>query len=72
MDNTSNQPSKFRTKNWSELDDDTQGTCNTNSRTKFKTSKLNSSSCHYNDTYILLSGSITVVGAGANAAAIAA
>ena len=37
LDNTSNQPSKFRTKNWVEINDDSQGTYNTNSQIKFKT-----------------------------------
>ena len=40
LDNTSNQPSKFRTKNWVEINDDSQGTYNTNSQIKFKTSML--------------------------------
>ena len=41
LDNTSNQPSKFRTENWVEINDDSQGTYNTNSQIKFKTSMLN-------------------------------
>ena len=31
LDNTPNQPSKFRTKNWVEINDDSRGTHNTNS-----------------------------------------
>ena len=38
LDNTPNQPSKFRTKNWVEINDDSRGTYNTNSQIKFKTS----------------------------------
>ena len=30
LDNTPNQPFKFRTKNWVEINDDAQGTYNTN------------------------------------------
>ena len=30
LDNTSNQPTKFRTKNWVEINDDARGTYNTN------------------------------------------
>ena len=30
LDNTSNQPTKFRTKNWVEMNDDALGTYNTN------------------------------------------
>ena len=31
LDNTSNQPSKFRTKNWVEINDESRGTYNGNS-----------------------------------------
>ena len=34
LENTANQPSKFKTKNWVEVNDDAHGTCNTNSGTK--------------------------------------
>ena len=37
LDNTSNQPSKFRTKNWIEINDESRGKCNGNSQIKFKT-----------------------------------
>ena len=47
LDNTWNQPSKFRTKNWVEINDDSHGTYNTNSEIKFKTSMLRSSLCNY-------------------------
>ena len=72
LDNATNQPSKFKTKNWVEKNDDARGTCNTNSQIKFKTSALKSSLCDYSDPYILVSGTITVVGARVEAAAIAA
>ena len=72
LENTTNQPSKFKTKNWIEKNDDARGTWNTNSQIKFKTSVLKSSLCDYSDPYILVSGTITVVGAKAEAAAIAA
>ena len=60
LDNTPNEPSKFRTKNWVEINDDSRGTDNTNSQIKFKTSMLRSSLCDYSDAYILVSGTITV------------
>ena len=41
LDNTPNQPTKFRTKYWVEVNDDTRGTYNTDSQIKFKNSKLN-------------------------------
>ena len=60
LDNTPNQPTKFRTKNWVEINADAHGTCNTNSKIRFKTSILRSSLCDYSDAYILVSGTITV------------
>ena len=68
-DNKSNQPSKFRTKNWAEINDESRGTYNVNSQIKFKTTMLKSSLCDYSDAYILLKGTITITGAGDDAAA---
>ena len=64
---TSNQPSKFRTKNWVEINDESRGTYNVNSQIKFKTTTLKSSLCDYSDAYILVKGTITITGAGADA-----
>ena len=64
LDNTPNQPTKFRTKNWVEINDNSRGTYNTNSPIKFKTSMSRSSLCDYSDAYILASGTITITGAG--------
>ena len=61
--------SKFRTKNWVEIDDESRGTYNVNRQIKFKTTMLKSSLCDYSDAYILLNGRITIIGAGDNAAA---
>ena len=69
IDDTSNQPSKFRTKNWVEINDESRGTYNANSQIKFKTAMLKSSLCDYSDAYILVKGRITITGAGADAAA---
>ena len=52
------------TKDWVEINDDTRGTYNTNSQIKFKTSMLKSSLCDYSDTYIVVSGTITVPNTG--------
>ena len=68
-DNKSNQPSKFRTKNWVEINDESRGTYNVNSQIKFKTTMLKSSLCDYSDAYILVKGTITIKRAGADAAA---
>ena len=69
IDDTSNQPSKFRTKNWVEINDESRGTYNVNSQIKFKTTMLKSSLYDYSDAYILAMGTITIDGAGADAAA---
>ena len=69
METTANQPTKFRTKNWAEINDDSRGMNNTNSQMKFKTSVLRSSLCDYSDGYILVSGTITITGAANDDAA---
>ena len=69
LDNTPNQPTKFKTKNCVEINDDSRGTYNTNSQNKFKTSLLRSNLCDYSNAYILLSGTISVTGARAYDAA---
>ena len=42
LDNTPNQPTKFRIKNWVEINDESHGMYNTNIQIKFKTSTLKS------------------------------
>ena len=39
-DNASNEPSKFRTRNWVEINDESRGTYNVNIQIKFKTTVL--------------------------------
>ena len=63
-----NQPSKFRTKNWVEINDD-QGGLYTSNNIKFKTTMLRSNLCDYADAYILVKGTITITGAGDDVAA---
>ena len=64
----SHQPSKFRTKNWVEIKDESRGTY-TGSDIKFKTTMLRSNLCDYADAYILVNGRITITGAGDDGAA---
>ena len=54
LDNAPNQPTKVRTKNWIEINDDSRGTHNTNSQIKFKTSMLRSILRDYSDAYIFV------------------
>ena len=63
LDNASNQPSKFRTRNWVEINDDSQGTY-TNANIKFKTTMLKSGLCNYADAYIFVKGKANITGAG--------
>ena len=60
LDNGSNQPSNFRTKNWIEIIDESRGTYPVTKQIKLKTSMLSSSLCNYSDTYILVKGNISV------------
>ena len=69
LDNASNQPSKFRTKNWVEINDESRGTYAVYKQIKFKTSMLRSSLCDYSDAYILVKGNITVNNTAADGAA---
>ena len=48
LDTWSNQPSKFRTTNWVEINDESRGTYNSND-IKFKTTRLRSNLCRYAD-----------------------
>ena len=58
LGNTPNRPSKSRTNNLVEINDDLHETYNTNSQIKFKTSMLKSSFCYYSNAYILFEGTI--------------
>ena len=63
LDSASNQPCKFGTRNWVEIDDESRGTY-TNNDIKFKTTMLRSNLCDYADAYIFVKGTITITGAG--------
>ena len=56
----SSEPSKFRTKNWVQINNESRGACSENSQVKFKKTMLKSSLCDYCDAYILVKGAITV------------
>ena len=69
LHDSSNKTSKFRTKNWVEINDESRGTYNDDKQIKFKTTMLKSSLCDYGDVYILFKGKITITGEGDDAAA---
>ena len=68
LGNVSNQPSKFKAKDWVEINDESRGTYTGNS-IKFKTTMLRSNLCDYADAYILANGTITITSSGDDDAA---
>ena len=70
LDSASNKPSKFRTRNWVEINDDIRGAYSPNKQIRFRAAMLRSSLCDYSDSYLLVKGNISVNNtAGAGAAA---
>ena len=68
FDNASDQSSKFRTRNWIEINDQSRGSYNTNSDIRFKITILKSSLCESSDAYIFVTGRIKITEAGDDAA----
>ena len=66
LESTSDNPPKFRTRNWIEIKDESRGNY-ANSDIIFKTTMLRSNLCDYADSYILVKGTMTITGAGDNA-----
>ena len=66
LNDGSNQPSKFRARNWVEINDESRGTY-TGKDIRFKTIMLRLNLCDYADSYIIVKGTITITGAGDNA-----
>ena len=60
LDDTTNQPSKFRTRNRVEINDESKGRYG-NSNIRLKTSIMRSNLCDYSDAYILAKRTITVL-----------
>ena len=69
LDSASNKPSKFRTRNWVEINDDIRGAYSPNKQIRFKTAMLRSSLCDYIDGYLLAKGNISVINTEAAGAA---
>ena len=72
MENTTNQPSKCKTKNCVGVNDDSRGTYNINSQIKFKTTMLKSTLCDYSYVYVLVKWTISFIVQGADAGGIQA
>ena len=68
LESTSDNPSKFRTRNWIEINYESRENY-ANSDIRFKTKMLRSNLCDYVDSYIIVKGIITITGVGDDAAA---
>ena len=63
LESKSDNLSKFRTRNWVEINDESRENY-ANSDIRFKTTMVKSNLCDYADLYILVKGTITITGAG--------
>ena len=68
VESASDNLSKFRTRNWVEINDESRGNY-ANRDIRFNTTMLRSGLCDYADSYILVKGTITITGARDDAAA---
>ena len=68
LESTSDNLSKFRTRNWVEINDESRGNY-ANCDSRFKTTMLRSNLCDCTDSYILVKRTITIIGERDNAAA---
>ena len=60
LDNIPDKVTKFITKKWAEIHDQSGETYNTNKQIRFKTSMLRSDLCDFSDACIVVKGKITV------------
>ena len=67
LNGSDNENSKFATKKWYIIDNESKGNYSHENPIKFLTSSLESSLCDYSDAYILVTENITVTGGDANA-----
>ena len=61
LDSAPNQPFKFRTRNWVEINDESKESYKPGSNINFKTTMVRSNLCDYADAYILVKGTITIL-----------
>ena len=66
LDNTENEYSTFATKKWCIINSESKGSYSHQNPIRFLTNSLESSLCDYSDTYILVTGNITVTGGDDN------
>ena len=66
LNDSNNENSKFATKKWYIIDNESKGNYSHHNPIKFLTKSIESSLCDYSDAYILVTGNITVTGGNAN------
>ena len=66
LNDSNNENSKFATKKWYIIDNESKGNYSHENPIKFLTSSLESSLCDYSDAYILVTGSISITPAANN------
>ena len=64
LNNESDKPSKFRTRNWVEINDEPRGEYSSDKLIRFQTAMRRSSLCDYSDAYIVVKGNVTVNNTG--------
>ena len=69
LNGSDNENSKFATKKWYIIDNESKGNYSHENPIKFLTKSIESSLCDYSDAYILVTGNITVTRTIAAAAA---
>ena len=69
LGDTQKKEPKFRTISLVEINDESGGTYNASNQTKFKISMIRSNLCNYSNARILVIGTATTAGAGADNAA---
>ena len=60
LNDASNKSSKFRTRNWFEINDEKRGAYSPKTQIRFKTEMVRSSLCDSSDAYIHVKGNISV------------
>ena len=60
LNDASNKSSKFRTRNWFEINDEKRGAYSPKIQIRFKTEMVRSSLCDSSDAYIHVKGNISV------------
>ena len=66
LNGSDNENSKFATKKWYIIDNESKGNYSRHNPIRFLTSSLESSLCDYSDAYILVKENITVTGGNVN------